>query len=68
MPQNIQLWLLSRVRPNYLRETILSALNQDPGNYELEIVISDNYETDIVSIMMKNEFPRVLVKREIPKF
>ena len=53
----IQFWVLSRNRPEYLRETLLSACAQvEPG---IEIVVSDNSDNDDAAYLVRTEFPNV---------
>ena len=55
----IQFWVLSRNRPEYLRETLLSASAQiAPG---IEILVSDNSDNDDIVGMVASEFPHVKV-------
>ena len=49
MKENIQLYILSRDRPNFLKKAIDSALNQNPSSINFEIIVSDNSESDDVS-------------------
>ena len=53
----LQLYILSKDRPEYLRSAIISALNQD--NKDIEIIVSDNSETSKVSEMMRTDFSSV---------
>ena len=49
MKENIQLYILSRDRPNFLKKAIDSALNQNPSPINFEIIVSDNSESDNIS-------------------
>ena len=49
MKENIQLYILSRDRPNFLKKAIDSALNQNPSPVNFEIIVSDNSESDNIS-------------------
>jgi glycosyltransferase involved in cell wall biosynthesis len=64
MASPLQLYLLSRDRPGYLRETLQSALNQTGEN--IEIIVSDNSERDDVAHMLAAEFPQVRCIRRTP--
>ena len=41
----IQLYILTKDRPNELKEALISAINQD--SKEIEIIVSDNSEMSI---------------------
>lgn len=60
----VQLFILSRDRRDYCRQTIASALSQD---YQpLDIIVSDNSVHEDVAKMVLNEFPTVRLVRRIP--
>lgn len=61
MPE-VQIYILSRDRPIYLSQTLLSALGQGGA----EVLVSDNSETDSVERMLAERFPEVLVVRRKP--
>jgi len=63
-PPRVQLFILSRDRPVYLRETLHSALRQEGSG--LDIVVSDNSEGDAVQAMLRDEFPQVRCIRRWP--
>jgi len=64
MASHLQLYLLSRDRPAYLREALQSALNQAGEN--IEVIVSDNSERDDVARMLTAEFPQVRCIRRTP--
>jgi hypothetical protein len=66
MTMNLQLYILSRDRPDFLRETIYSALAQDANGIEVELIVSDNSLTNDVQKMLFAEFPQVTNIRRIP--
>lgn len=57
MKENIQIYILSRDRPDFLKEAIDSALNQNYPSTEFEIIISDNSESDSVEKMIIQSYP-----------
>ncbi len=64
MSSSLQIILLSRDRPNYLREALQSALSQ--SGERIEVIVSDNSESEEVSRMLATEFPNVLCIRRKP--
>lgn len=64
MASLLQLYLLSRDRPEYLRETLRSALNQ--AGDDIEVIVSDNSERNDVARMLAEEFPEVRCIRRTP--
>ncbi len=60
----VQLFIASFERPTYLREALLSALDQNVEG--VEIIVSDNSLSDDVQIMIAKEFPRVNYIRRKP--
>ena len=63
---SVQIFILSRDRPEYLREALGSALAQTAEGVEIEVIVSDNSETDAVKAMMAEEFPGVRYIRRWP--
>lgn len=61
---NLQIILLSRDRPDYLREALRSVLSQSGDN--IEVVVSDNSEREDVSLMLATEFSSVTCIRRKP--
>jgi glycosyltransferase involved in cell wall biosynthesis len=61
---NLQIFVLSRDRVDYLRQTLDSVLQQSGDG--IEVVISDNSERDDVSRMLEREFPDVRRIRRWP--
>lgn len=64
MSISLQIVLLSRDRPNYLREALRSALSQ--SGEHIEVVVSDNSDREDVARMLAREFPAVRCIRRIP--
>ncbi len=60
----VQLFILSRDRLDFCRETVASAVAQTYKNRQ--IIVSDNSEKDDVSEMLSREFPEVTVIRRKP--
>ena len=60
----VQLFILSRDRVDYCRQTVESAVKQTYKN--IEIIVSDNSEKDNVEEMLTREFPEVTVIRRKP--
>lgn len=61
---NLQIFLLSRDRPDYLREALRSALSQ--AGECIEVIVSDNSEREDVARMLAAEFPEVPCIRRYP--
>jgi cellulose synthase/poly-beta-1,6-N-acetylglucosamine synthase-like glycosyltransferase len=61
----IQLYILSRDRPAYLEEMLLSALNQSTS-YDFEIIVSDNSEENFVFNLVAMSFPSIKYIRRTP--
>lgn len=59
-----QIYILCRDRPEFAREAVRSALQQDFD--EVEVVVSDNSEQDAVGDMVGKEFPGVTYIRRQP--
>lgn len=60
----VQIYILSRDRPAYFRQALVSALAQDnPG---VEVVVSDNSEQDAIQGLVAAEFPQVRYVRRCP--
>jgi cellulose synthase/poly-beta-1,6-N-acetylglucosamine synthase-like glycosyltransferase len=62
--RRIQIYILSRDRPNYLREAIHSALVSGEGL--ADVVVSDNSETDSVQELVRCEFREAAYIRRSP--
>ena len=64
----VQIVILSRDRPEYLKETINSVLNQKLLGIEVEVVISDNSERSEVEEMIGQNYPDENLKyiRRVP--
>ena len=62
----LQVYILSYERPNFLRQSLLSVLQQNIQKSRIEIIVSDNSRTDNVSDMMRNEFAHIKLFRRIP--
>lgn len=60
----VQLFILSRDRLDFCRETVASAVAQTYKN--CQIIVSDNSEKDDVSAMLARDFPSVVVIRRKP--
>ena len=54
----IQIYILSRNRPDYLKESLNSVLSQNDCGVDLEIIVSDNSSNDDVQNMIYKEYPR----------
>ena len=52
----LQIYILSRDRPNFLKETIDSVLNQDQFHIKYELIISDNSESSDVKKMISKYY------------
>jgi len=61
---SLQIYLLSRDRPFYLREALVSCLKQQC--HDVEIVVSDNSEGSAVAEMIAKDFPLVKYVRRYP--
>lgn len=61
---SIQIYVLSRDRPNYLREALNSICIQREAS--IEIIVSDNSEDNEVRRMVESEFPRLTYLRRYP--
>jgi glycosyltransferase involved in cell wall biosynthesis len=61
---SLQIVILSRDRPDFLREAVRSVLSQ-LGEH-IEVVVSDNSEREVVARMLAHEFPTVRCIRRIP--
>ena len=55
MSKLLQIFILSRDRAIFLKESIDSAIDQSESNYDYEIIVSDNSETDDVNELV-NEY------------
>jgi GT2 family glycosyltransferase len=60
----VQIYLLSRDRPAFLRQALESALAQDEEG--VEVIVSDNSEGDAVQDLIAREFPQVRYIRRRP--
>ena len=64
MPKTLQIYILSRNRPQYLRESLSSVLNQ--SNKNIEVIVSDNSDNNEVEEMLNKEFTNVRYIRRFP--
>lgn len=62
--KKIQIYILSRDRPNYLRQALSSLICQVDGAAQL--IVSDNSDGDEVNAMMANDFPSIDYIRRNP--
>ena len=60
--KNIQIYILSRNRPNYLREALDSVLKQNHSLIKFEIIISDNSDNDDVCKMIDRDYAQKNIK------
>lgn len=60
----LQIYLLARDRPAFLREALVSVLNQIARN--VEVIVSDNSVQDDVFLMLAADFPNVKYVRRYP--
>ena len=60
--KNIQVYILSRNRPNYLREALDSVLKQNHSLIKFEIIISDNSDNDDVCKMIDRDYAQKNIK------
>ena len=60
--KNIQVYILSRNRPDYLRFAIESLLNQKHSPINFEIIISDSSDNDDVSKMINKDYENKNIK------
>jgi glycosyltransferase involved in cell wall biosynthesis len=60
----IQLYILTKDRPNELKEALISAINQD--SKEIEIIVSDNSEMLETSQMMADNFSNIHYIKRVP--
>lgn len=65
MKKDIQIYVLSRDRPDFLKECLFSVLAQDVTNFEL--IVSDNSQGNSVMNMMNLHYPNVKIIRRIPQ-
>jgi GT2 family glycosyltransferase len=63
-PSSVQIYVLSRDRPHYLREALNSICKEREAS--IEIIISDNSEGNEVQHMVEAEFPRLTYVRRYP--
>lgn len=60
----VQIYILSRDRPVYFRQTLESALAQNVAG--VEIVVSDNSNQDVIQEMIAAEYPHIRYIRRSP--
>jgi len=60
--KNIQVYILSRNRPNYLREALDSVLKQNHSLIKFEIIISDNSNNEDVRSMIDKDYHQKNIK------
>ena len=63
---SLQIYILSRDRPQYLFESVASACAQVSNGISIEVIVSDNSEFDFVKEMMTKDFPNVKYIRRWP--
>ena len=56
MKKSIQIYILSRNRPLFLKVAIDSALNQNYSQIKFEIIVSDNSDNENISKMIKENY------------
>lgn len=66
MKPTVQIFILARDRPEFLREAVMSACKQVTTGIFLEIIVSDNSDSDSVMDMMRADFPTVKYVRRWP--
>lgn len=64
---SMQIFIMSCDRPQYLYESLTSALAQDKSGIDLEVIVSDNSTTNDVEEMMQKHFPDVRYIRRWPQ-
>lgn len=68
MLAKVQVYILSKDRPDYLRDSLKSVMAQESFDFQIEVIVSDNSETNIVHEMLSLEFPKVLILKRSPNF
>jgi len=56
MKERVQFYILSRDRPNFLKDAVDSVLNQNPSLVEFDLIISDNSENEDVRKMIDRSY------------
>ena len=64
--ESLQIIILSKDRPAYLIECLNSVIGQKSRFFNIQILVSDNSETNEVEYIMKNKFDEVNYIRRIP--
>jgi glycosyltransferase involved in cell wall biosynthesis len=62
----VEITILTRNRPDYLRESLRSCLEQEPGPFSLSVRISDNSDDSCTEQIIANEFPEIRYVRRAP--
>lgn len=62
----VEITILTRNRPDYLRESLRSCLEQEPGPFSLSVRISDNSDDSCTEQIIANEFPEIPYVRRVP--
>ena len=62
MKKNIQIYILSRNRPNYLRVALDSLLKQNHSQIKFEIIVSDSSDNDDVCKMIDRDYAQKNIK------
>ena len=62
MKKNIQIYILSRNRPNYLRVALDSLLKQNHSQIKFEIIVSDSSDNDDVCKMIDRDYVQKNIK------
>ncbi len=66
MLEKVQLFILARDRLDYLKETLTSATRQTQNSINLEIIVSDNSDTDNVKNFMDQHYRSIKYIRRSP--
>jgi glycosyltransferase involved in cell wall biosynthesis len=57
MKETVQIVILSRDRPKYLKESLDSVLNQNLSKVAVKVIVSDNSEKEEVRKMIERDYP-----------
>jgi glycosyltransferase involved in cell wall biosynthesis len=55
--ETVQIVILSRDRPKYLKESLDSVLNQNLSKVAVKVIVSDNSEKEEVRKMIERDYP-----------
>jgi len=64
--RSIQIFILARDRPSYLVASLNSAIAQEINEFNLQVIVSDNSESDDVEDIMKRSYGGVKYIRRVP--